>query len=79
MKKELTVYVETMESGEDFSISSVTKRREFIVITTPTGIKFTANVEDLLLALTELKKFNEGNKSQDDKIVEHDITIEYGE
>lgn len=68
MRKELTVYVNTIEKGEEFSISSVTQDRNYIIINSG-GAKFTANVEDLENALKALKAFNEANVQE---VVEDD-------
>lgn len=78
MRKELTVYVNMIEKGEEFSISSVTKDRNYIIINSG-GAKFTANVEDLQNALKALKEFNEANVQevvQDDR---NAIVISYGD
>lgn len=78
MRKELTVYVNMIEKGEEFSISSVTKNREFIIINSG-GNKFTANVKDLQEALNALEEFNKDNVQeavQDDR---NSIVISYGD
>lgn len=78
MRKELTVYVSTIEKGEEFSIMSVKQDRNFVIINSGSG-KFTANVQELEEALKALKEFNEANIQevvQDDR---NSIVISYGD
>jgi len=78
MRKELTVYVSTIEKGEEFSIMSVKQDRNFVIINSGSG-KFTANVQELEEALKALKEFNEANIQevvQDDR---NAIVISYGD
>lgn len=78
MRKELTVYVNTIEMGEEFSISSVTQDRNYIIINSG-GAKFTANVEDLQKALTALKEFNEENVGKSEVDERDKIVMSYGD
>lgn len=78
MRKELTVYVNMIEKGEEFSISSVTQNREFIIINSG-GAKFTANVKDLQDALKALEEFNKENAQEVVEDTRNAIVISYGD
>lgn len=60
MRKELIIFVNTLEKGEEISVSSVAVNRKFVILTTATGHKFTASSSELLEALAELNSFNQG-------------------
>ena len=79
MRKELIVFVNTIEKNEEFSVSSVASNRNFVILTSPTGGKFTANAAELIEALNELESFKQnGNVAETiDTSQYHDI--EYGE
>lgn len=77
MRKELTVYVNTIEKGEEFSIMSVKQDRGFVIINSGAG-KFTANVQELEDALKALKEFNEANV-QETKSESSAIVMSYGD
>ena len=77
MRKELTVYVNTIEKGEEFSIMSVKQDRGFVIINSG-GNKFTANVQELEDALKALKEFNEVNV-QETKSESTAIVMSYGD
>ena len=77
MRKELTVYVNTIEAGEEFSIMSVKQDRGFVIINSG-GNKFTANVQELEDALKALKEFNEANV-QETKSESTAIVMSYGD
>lgn len=79
MRKELTVYVNTMERGEEFSISSVTKDRKYVIISLGGTVKFTADVEDLEKALATLKEFNAANVQEVVEDTRNSVIISYGE
>ena len=81
MRKELHVFVSTVERGEEISVSSVTTSRDFVLISTPFG-KVSANKEDLLSALKAISEFDaEFNSneilSQGDKQPSF-LEVEYG-
>ena len=77
MRKELTVYVNTIEKGEEFSIMSVKQDRGFVIINSGVG-KFTANVQELEDALKALKEFNDANV-QETKSESTAIVMSYGD
>lgn len=79
MRKELIVYVNTMEK-EEFSVQAVAKNRDYVIINSPAG-KFTASVEELKQALEEIKAFDtENNKENEVKEVSgNSFEVEYGE
>jgi hypothetical protein len=57
MRKELTVFINTFEKGEEISVTSLRIDRKYIVLNGASG-RFTANVDELLDAINELKAFN---------------------
>lgn len=84
MRKELIVFVNTLEKGEEVSVSSVASNRKFVILTSPTGQKFTASVEELSQALIELNSFNSGDtvtkgNSEEVQAVSEFLDVEYGE
>lgn len=66
MRKELLVFVETIEAGEEISVASVSTDRSFVILSSAGG-KFTANLKELKAALEEIEKFNGENNT---KVVE---------
>ena len=60
MRKELLVYVPTIEKGEEISVTSVSSNRSYVLINTPSG-KVTANRLELLTALQEIEEFDKIN------------------
>lgn len=81
MRKELVVFVPTMERNEEASVSSVTKDRKFIILTSPTGQKTSLLLSDLRLALDELDSFYSVPQDTNDLITEviPTMEVEYGE
>lgn len=72
MRKELLVYVPTIEKGEEISVTSVSSNRSYVLINTSNG-KVTANRAELLSALQEIEEFDKVNNSA---IVELSIVSE---
>jgi len=78
IRKELTVFVNTIEQGEEISIASVVKDRRFVIINTGNG-KVTANVEELQEALAEINAFNEAKGEVQEVNDNPKIVMSYGE
>lgn len=57
MRKELLVYVTTAEPNEEISVTSVSKKRDYVLLTTAFG-KITANREELISALKAIEDFD---------------------
>lgn len=80
MRKELVIFIPTYEQGEEISISSVAKNREYIILSSPNGTRTTANLEELLKAVEALKQFNIDNNTESDVSVSNDFNdVEYGD
>lgn len=62
MRKELLVFVPTMEAGEEISLASIKDDRNFVVFSGANG-KFTANLKELKAALDAIEEFNKVNNS----------------
>ena len=60
MRKELLVYVPTIEKGEEISVTAVSSNRSYVLINTPNG-KVTANREELLSSLLSIEEFDKAN------------------
>lgn len=80
MRKELLVFVDTMERGEEISVSSVTKDRSYVIISTPTG-KVSASKDQLRKALDELDSFYSSEDSSSVPVVEQSsfMEVSYGD
>lgn len=79
MRKELTVFGATIDKGEEFSVASVARDRNFIVLGSSSG-KFTAKLSDLEDALKALKEFHAENTNDVDSEEKSEYpVIEYGE
>lgn len=79
MRKELTIFGATIDKGEEFSIASVSRDRDFVVLGSISG-KFTAKLSDLEEAIKVLKEFHLENSIELDSTVKIDYpVIEYGE
>jgi hypothetical protein len=79
MRKELLVFVSTTEHDNEISVTSVTKNRAYVLFNTGMG-KFTANREDLMLALKAIGDFDTENNSIEsvDIVVDLSADVEYG-
>lgn len=60
MRKELLVFITTAEQGEEISVISVAKNRDFVLLNTAAG-KFTANRKELIEALNAIGEFDSTN------------------
>jgi len=60
MRKELLVFVPTAESGEEISVTALTKNRNYVLINTIGG-KVTANRAELIEALLAIEEFDKIN------------------
>lgn len=81
MRKELLVYVSSMEQGEEASVISVANNRKYCLITTPTGQKFSVSLSELKQALESIEQFNSENHSKAEVQVEAqgmEMSVEYG-
>ena len=77
MRKELIVYVQTMERGEEFSVSSVATDRSFVRISAAGG-KFTASVKELREALKSLEDFDTEHNVVEIPATPTQFEVEYG-
>lgn len=81
MRKELLVFISTAEQGEEISVLSVAKKREFVLLNVG-GNKFTANRKELIEALNAIGEFDEANNTNTQAIENTTNTFEdvaYGE
>lgn len=82
MRKELLVYVSTVEKNEEIAVTSIGKHRNCVLITGSTG-KFTANRQELIEALNAIEQFDKEINPViiEEKIVKDDNVeeVEYGE
>lgn len=77
MRKELIVYVATMERGNEFSVASVASDRNFVVINNGNG-KFTASVKELRAALLALEDFDTEHNVEQIPAIPVQFEVEYG-
>jgi hypothetical protein len=80
MRKELLVFISTAEQGEELSVLSVAKNRDFVLLTSSIG-KFTANRKELLDALTAIGEFDTSNNSSSEtkSLAPNFEEVSYGE
>lgn len=69
MRKELLVYVNTNERGQEISVASLAADRNYVVINTSTG-KVGVAVKELKAALEAISVFNAENNTSEEKEVE---------
>lgn len=80
MRKELLVYVNTGERGEEIGITSVSKNRSLVLFNTPLG-KVTVVRSELIEALSAIEEFDKTNNGEivESVTVSNVIDVEYGE
>ena len=83
MRKEIILYVDTGEQNEEVSIVSVAKNRGLLLLSTPSGQKFTVNKEQLLEAINVITEFDKGNNVSKEVVSKepeiNTMEVEYGE
>lgn len=78
MRKELLVFVDSGERGEEVSITSVVKNRDFVLINSGVG-KFTISRSQLKEALAAIEEFDSTNESQQLPLIPNILVdVEYG-
>ena len=80
MRKELLLYVPSMEQGEEASVISVANNRKYCLITSPQGQKFSVSLAELKEALESIQKFNSENHNTEvqEEVKAMEMTVEYG-
>ena len=64
MRKEIIVYVNTNERGEEISVSSLRNDRSYVIMNVA-GVKVAVSVQELETALQVLKDFNAENSGNE--------------
>jgi hypothetical protein len=79
MRKELLVFVPTIEAGEEISVASIKDDRNYVILSGASG-KFTANLKELREALNSIEDFNKSNNPEKESVPENKyFQIEYGD
>lgn len=82
MRKELLVFIPTLEANEEISVTAIAKNRDFVLLNTQVG-KITAHREDLISALKAIEEFDKANNTegkQENLVADigNSVDIEYG-
>ena len=83
MRKELIVFVNTGEGNEEIGMSSVSRNRNFVILSLPNGVKITANKSELVEAIKAIDDFDKTENTEvvvsNDLTPVNDLEVSYGD